>query len=607
VTPTSHASGQLTIQAAVDRVLATGGTVCLHTGQYLLQTPVRIAGAKSIRIHGQGPASLLLAPQGAFSIEQSAAIAIEGLAIIGSAQRSAISVNTVLGLSLRELVIALFGNADRPGAGIALGGLVAGAAIRDNLIIGPEGISALDTPANEGAAQFLLSMALRIEDNALICGTSGVKLVGPVLHLADTAITGNQVQGCRAVGLAALGFAGPGASMRFTGNLLSVNGPGIACAVDGAWIEGNKLTGQALGQRAVSGSGIVLGTGLDVNGSNECQLLANQIKGYPDAGILVDAPAQSLIIKLNIIEHCGNGIVMSDASSAGALAIENNQLRDIGAPVAASGKFADAVVGISVLRAATATVAGNTLRGIGLQPGPGVRLVAGVRAFATQTVRVVGNDIAAVGPVADYTQPVAGILVIPPNGQAQVLHNRVERDATPNSGSSRTAWTALLIGTPAADPQRTIDRVGRYTLVQIDSARLLQFAGKHAFIAPGAAAVAGATVVGAGANAAAAAASDAVSVLGNVLAGRGTAPLVAITAREVIFSDNRSDLRGQDSKVNVATATTLLIANGNRIQGGEFALLVSNRNAAVAAIGNITTGLISAPLKPEMAALNLNA
>jgi hypothetical protein len=209
--------------------------------------------------------------------------------------------------------------------------------------------------------------------------------------------------------------------------------------------------------------------------------------------------------------------------------------------------------------------------------------------------------------VADYTQPVAGILVIPPNGQAQVLHNRVERDATPNSGSSRTAWTALLIGTPAADPQRTIDRVGRYTLVQIDSARLLQFAGKHAFVAPGAAAVAGATVVGAGANAAAAAASDAVSVLGNVLAGRGTAPMVAITAREVIFSDNRSDLRGQDSKVNVAVATTLLIANGNRIQGGEFALLVSNRNAAVAAIGNITTGLISAPLKPEMAALNLNA
>src|SRR5262249_8151778 len=55
VTPESHASGQLTIQDAVNKVKETGGTVCLHTGQYALQAPVSIVGARSVRIKGQGP------------------------------------------------------------------------------------------------------------------------------------------------------------------------------------------------------------------------------------------------------------------------------------------------------------------------------------------------------------------------------------------------------------------------------------------------------------------------------------------------------------------------------------------------------------------------
>jgi len=53
VTPESHASGQFTIQAAVDKVRDIGGIVCLHAGQYVLSEPVRIASARSVRITGQ--------------------------------------------------------------------------------------------------------------------------------------------------------------------------------------------------------------------------------------------------------------------------------------------------------------------------------------------------------------------------------------------------------------------------------------------------------------------------------------------------------------------------------------------------------------------------
>ena len=600
VTPESHASGQLTIQAAVDRVLTTGGTVCLQTGQYALAQPVRIAGATSLRIHGQGPATVLLAPKGAFSIEQSAAIALEDLSIIALGQQSAINVNSVLGLALRELVIAVFGNSDFNGAGIALSGLVGGVDIRDNLIIAPDGIRALDTPNNQAAAQFLLTAGLRIEDNVLWCQDRGVSLNGPVGHLGDSRLRGNQLLGCRVAGLSALGFAAAGASMRMEDNNLSVNGPGIACGVDGAWIEGNKLTAVVQGQRQPTGAGIALAVGLDATGSDQCQVLANQVRGFPDAAILVSAPARDLIIKLNIIEHCGNGIVMSDAASAGALSIENNHLRDIGAP-AAAGPLADAIVGIAVLRAASATIAGNTLREIGLAPGANTQGVVGVHVFATQTVRVMGNDISAVGPLADYGHPVAGILVLPPNGQADVMHNHIERDAVPNSAGSNTAWFALLIGTPlsAAQPaggplaaEQFINRMGRFTTLQLDETRTLLFAGRRAFV-----------------NAAAATGpGSAVSAQSNVMAGRGAAPMVAITASaDVLFNSNRSELRGGNARINVLLRTPVAIVNANRVKGGEISIQAGNANAAVAAIGNITTGPINAPLKPEMQALNLIA
>ncbi|MEO8069880.1 MAG: DUF6519 domain-containing protein [Acidobacteriota bacterium] len=48
VSAESHASGALTIQAAVDRVRDTGGTVCLGVGQFQLKEPVQLNGARAI-------------------------------------------------------------------------------------------------------------------------------------------------------------------------------------------------------------------------------------------------------------------------------------------------------------------------------------------------------------------------------------------------------------------------------------------------------------------------------------------------------------------------------------------------------------------------------
>ncbi|UUZ68694.1 right-handed parallel beta-helix repeat-containing protein [Polaromonas sp. P2-4] len=510
VTPESHASGQLTIQAAVDKVRDTGGTVCLHAGQYVLGEPVRITAARSLRITGQGAATMIASPGAAFIIERSVAIAIDELSIFSLGRQSAISVRTVLGLALRKLAVAVFGNADAQGAAITLGGVVAGATIDNNLFIAPDGVRALEPPQEE-APGLLVSAVLRIDNNLFWCRDSAVRLAGKVGHAYETRMTGNQVLGSHEVGLSTEGFALPGASVRLSNNNLNLHGPGIRCAVDGAWIEGNKLLATRDGERQLKGAGIELVTGLDRNGSDQCQVLANQVSGFPEAGILIEAPVQALIIKLNIIEQCGNGILMTDSARAGSLAIENNQLRGIG--LRASGAATGMTAGIGITRTEAATVAGNTLRQIGLGAAENKQLVAGIAAFSVQRPRISGNDIMEVGPLENFGGMVAGISVRAPYAQAEINHNHVERDAQVSQQPSDTAWFALHIDEPQPGGN-IISRLMRYATLRVDDSRTLVLYGTHAYV----------NTVAAGVDAtgtAAAVQGASASVLGNAFIARG--------------------------------------------------------------------------------------
>ncbi|MGZ8323247.1 MAG: hypothetical protein ACXWVC_09200 [Rhodoplanes sp.] len=109
VTAESHASGQFTIQDAVNQVRETGGTVCLGPGQYTVAEPVRMIGARSVRIRGQGPGTIVAGPGGVFALQDCFAVAIENLAIISLGRETAVSIRTAIGLSLRQLVIAVPG------------------------------------------------------------------------------------------------------------------------------------------------------------------------------------------------------------------------------------------------------------------------------------------------------------------------------------------------------------------------------------------------------------------------------------------------------------------------------------------------------------------
>jgi hypothetical protein len=293
---------------------------------------------------------------------------------------------------------------------------------------------------------------------------------------------------------------------------------------------------------------------------------------------------------------------MVGSASAGSVSVENNHLRDIGVSTVAAAAMPGQTIGIGILRAEAATVAGNTLRKVG-QAAQGKELIAGIAALSVQRPRIGGNEVTEVGPLENFGGTVFGITIRAPYAQAEVHHNRVERDAQFNDVRSNTEWYALNIDEPRPD-NGGVSRLARHTAVRVDDRRMLVLLGERAFVhavhpAIGVDPATGAAVGSPGASA---------SVLGNVLIARGRTPAVEIAASgDVVFNDNRCELRANFSTTAVLLSSPVAVISANRVRGAEDSIRVPDQRAVVTAIGNITTRPISAPLRPEMLPLNLIA
>ena len=594
VSPDSHADGSLTIQGAIDRIRDSGGTVCLAVGQYALRAPLQLNGVRAITIRGHGAATVLVAPEGAAHVGGSVAVTIEDLALLSLARRSAIVVRSVMGLTLQRLLIAVVGNPDTQGAAIALTGVAAGLVIRDNVIFGPIGIRGGEAAAGNDdppPLAFLMTALMRIEDNLLWCERQAVALAGPVLHLLGNRIVGNEVVGGRQGGITVLGLAAAGASMKICDNSLNVSGAGITAGVDGLWVEGNKVASLTDAATRVAGSsGITLTSGLDPNGSDQCQVLANQVSGFDAAGIRIAAPVKQMIVKLNIVSGCGNGIVAEDDARAGHLSIENNQVSDIGqrgAPANAE------VVGIGLVRADSASVVGNRVQRIGVL-ATNAALRAGIAATAVQRLHIGGNDITDVAPPGNFEAGLgAGVLVRPPYGHLAIADNQVDRDS---KGSAQPGGRFVALRVDDAAAQTPNSRVGSYAALRVNPTTTLVLGARRAFVVSAAVSEAAASLPTAN-----------VSVRGNKLSASGRLPAVLIDAAgDCQFSENRCELRsGSDAAVRLICGTT--IVNANRVLGGEVSIDIRGDPKRVTVLGNITDRAINLGngLPPPWEALNI--
>ncbi|WP_017460722.1 DUF6519 domain-containing protein [Dyella ginsengisoli] len=581
VTPESHNSGQLTIQVAVDQLRESGGTICLQTGTYALREPVRIAGARSLSIRGQGPATVLTAEGTAFDIESSTAICVEKLAVLALGKDAAVAVRGVLGLSLRELLVYVFGGNDSNAAAIALSGLCIGARIEDNALLAPDGIRT-ETGDLKNRAGYALLGGSFIEHNLLYCRDRGIALDGIVAHLWETRVAANQLLGCDTAGIVTPGLALPGSSLHLEANNLEVSGHGIANGMGSCWIDRNRLAGLAQAGRQIPSDGIALVAGLGQAGGAQAHVLANQVGNFSGTGIAIRSPVSELLVKLNTVSGCGAGIVMSEEAESDATSIENNHLRNISG--ANSNQSDGIAAAIAVTRTAAATVAGNQIHEIARGPTDRL-LVAGILISGVTRSRIHGNEVDRVGPAADFTGTVAGVLVRAPMQQTEIANNRIRRDDESQPGKS--PWYALLVRETLFLPEQLGNRLmmvnheaGQST-VRLDARNVLVLDEMATWISEAMLDFTHAT--------AAVARGAVASVLGNALAARGVAPVALVqVGGELMFGDNQCELFGQNAVGSVQLRAPLAVLNANRVRNlGKPSIDLQAGKATV--LGNITS------------------
>jgi hypothetical protein len=186
VTPESHASGELTIQAAIDDVGPRGGRVCLAIGAYELAGTLKIVAARSLTLTGKGRGTVLVhtGDGPAIDVDDSIEVTIEHLSVTGTAKEpidptpgagaGAIELGIVLRNTMgatiqrcfvvqassfldgRDLSAVLRRRAVADptmlagGIAIGLAGLLAETVIRENVVLADLGIGSLtqDRPAD---------------------------------------------------------------------------------------------------------------------------------------------------------------------------------------------------------------------------------------------------------------------------------------------------------------------------------------------------------------------------------------------------------------------------------------------------------------------------
>ena len=596
VSAESHNQGTLTIQLAIDQVKAAGGgTICLGVGTYNLgeaPIPINISGARSLTLRGQGAqTNLVYAGSGsALVVDGSTGVTIEKLMLVTAAREGAaqpaILFNNSSSVTLQRCAGLRLGTSINS-AVVGLAGILIGTTIRENAFLGPIGIGNVPGAQLAGAVIVnqtapLLTLALAIEDNMLLCSRRGVSFIGVSLHVLETRLAGNFLNDCAQGGIVALGFVATGSSMKIHGNELRASGQGIVVGTSGARITANSISGS---NQQTGGDGIVLAAGLDKTGIDQCHVIGNRISAVGGIGVSAEAVVKSAMIKNNFIDGAVfGGIVTGEKSSAAFVAVENNEISNV---TARPNDDQATVVGIRLVNAKLGEVADNAISGIGLQ-AVNQRCV-GIQLVASASLRVAGNDIVDIGPPQGNAQTSAGIESIGTFEELDLVNNQVRRSAGVGQVDN-SDWHAVLIS-GAQTPAPGLKGISAFFGVKTN-VNFVLFANRILTLQLGA---------------------ETLSVHGNFLSAYGvTSAVQAVVSGACTFNDNRSLLRGREQP-SVEIAAGAVVLNANQVQGTQGKVTVALKlpdRGPFTALGNITTHAIEingAVLGAPWAPLNVQA
>jgi hypothetical protein len=575
VTPESHASGTLTIQAAVDQVKAAGGgTVCLEAGRYVLREAVNADGARSLRIHGQGPGTLILATGTALTAAQTLALAVDNLAILsGSAAAAAVQLRSAALADLHGLVVLSYATGDGSGAGIELSGAMLVSSLRGNVVVAGRAI------ATGGDEQKLgvLAAAVRVQDNVLVGLQRGLDLGGRSAYMYSCRLEGNEVLAGTSGGIIATGAVLPGGTLDVTGNKIATTGVGITVGPD-ATIDSNVVNALALRPDGARGTdGIVVDAGDFTVQPGHVRITGNRVHDRTGTGISLRTTVQTLLVKENVVSRAGAGILIESDGSAERASVDNNEVLD----VEATREGANAAVGIGLMRIGSVTVAGNVVARVGIDLENAV-LRAGIFVLASPDVRVTGNVVDGVGPPGGYLGLGVGVAVFGPFEAASVSDNS-SRFSAEQPAPSEGVWIALLVETVAQ-----ARGVGNEVIALPAHNGVLVLAGAGAYLA--------------------AAAPEHVGLASNSLSGGGNDPTCQVRiAGELVAQGNQCEHIGGEAPVAMDLSASAITLSTNRARGTRARIVLHVDGKRFAALGNLAPGgthLGSSPLPAPWAPLN---
>jgi hypothetical protein len=276
---------------------------------------------------------------------------------------------------------------------------------------------------------------------------------------------------------------------------------------------------------------------------------------------------------------------MEDGSDGGTIRIEGNQLLDVA--LAATGEAARAV-GIRVLQTSQVDVGRNTVAGVG-RAAVAAAARAGIEVSGCASVQIAGNDVTAVGPLAEFANEAAGIAVTAPFDRLDVVDNVVRRAASRPDSPGRSDWTALRVGASAEDVLRALAALVFFRRGDFD------------------------IVVGEGNLTVFPRGREIAAVRGNLLDAFGSLPAVSVgVAGTCLLSDNRCLLTSGQGMPAAVVGAGALVANANSFEtNGELpAALLEVPRGPVTVLGNVATSPIflnQNPLPPPWAPLNVIA
>ncbi|MCB4365022.1 right-handed parallel beta-helix repeat-containing protein [Hydrogenophaga taeniospiralis] len=439
VSAENHNNGSATLQQAVDSLKATGGTVCLGIGSYNLSAPLNIEGARSLRIRGQGWATVLQGtePGTVVNISESNGVALENLSLLGAARTSGTTAvllaTQVIDLLAQHINVLGLSVGDGTSVAIGLAGNVLGAKIEQCALVAERGIASV--PDRE--RKHLLTAELRIARNLMFCSQRAVNLDGISLHFGNTRIVDNLMLVGNQAAVVATGATLPGSPMDITSNVIYTAGDGIRAGVDGLCIEGNEISGS----NERSGDGIVLEEGLDPVALDRARIGGNRLRELRGNGVVINHRVEHAVISDNHFEQLGLGaLVMARSASAGVLRFSGNQCHDLGQ---AANVENTAFAAIQLVRVERADLLDNSLGRVA-RTATGSPAIDAVRALAMGQLRIAGNRCFGIGPDRGSGQ-ISGLHVPPPFEHCAIDDNQVERIGDDGQKPEPLAWRAINI------------------------------------------------------------------------------------------------------------------------------------------------------------------